>query len=63
MEIAKRLRGNDCHNGIDCPRIYELSDGRLAVQGDRADAALLAEAGVPAHETVVVVPRWLLPEV
>jgi hypothetical protein len=63
MKIVKQLRGNDCQNGIDCPRIYELSDGRLAVQGDKADAALLAEAGVPAHETVVIVPRSLLPEV
>jgi hypothetical protein len=63
MTITKLLRGAECHNGVDCPRVYELSDGRLAIQGDPADAALLAEAGVPAHESVVIVPRSLLPEV
>lgn len=59
--INKLLR-SDCLNGLDCPKVYELSDGRLAVQGDPADAALLAEAGVPAHESMVIVPRALLPE-
>ena len=63
MRITKLLRKAECHDGIDCPAIYELSDGRLAVQGDKADAALLAEAGVPAHESVVIVPRSFLPEV
>ena len=62
VKVEKLLR-NSCTNGIDCPRIYELDDGRLAVQGDRADAALLAELGLPAHETMVIVPRSLLPEV
>jgi hypothetical protein len=62
VKIRKLLR-NSCHDGLNCPKIYELSDGRLAVQGDKADAALLAEAGVPAHETVVIVPRSLIPEV
>ena len=62
MKVGKLLR-NSCPNGIDRPRIYELDDGRLAIQGDRADAALLAEFGLPAHETMVIVPRSLLPEV
>lgn len=62
MRVRKLLR-NSCTNGIDCPKIYELDDDRLAVQGDRANAALLAELGLPAHETMVVVPRSLLPEV
>ena len=44
-------------SGINCPKVYELADGRLAVRGDMADAALLAEAGVPDHESVVIVPR------
>jgi hypothetical protein len=58
------LRGvNDCLNGKTCPAVYELTDGRLAVQGAFADAALLAEAGVPSHETIVIIPRSLLPGV
>lgn len=60
--IDRLLRG-ECSNGLDCPRVYELADGRLAVQGDPADAGLLAEAGVPAHESMIIVPRSLLPEV
>lgn len=63
MKIRKTLRTTACHDGINCPTIYELADGRLAVQGDKADAALLAEAGVPANESVVIVPRSFLPEV
>jgi hypothetical protein len=59
MKIVATLR-DSCPNGIDCPKIYELDDGRLAVQGDRADPELLARLGLPAHETVVVVPRSLL---
>lgn len=60
--MIKKLLRSDCNNGLDCPKVYELSDGRLAVQGDPADAALLAEAGVPAHESMVIVSRALLPE-
>ena len=62
MKVRKMLR-NACPDGINCPRVYELDDGRLAIQGNRADTALLAELGLPAHETLVVVPRSLLPEV
>lgn len=60
MRIVATLR-EACPNGIDCPRVFELEDGRLAVQGDRATPELLAELGLPAHETLVVVPRSLLP--
>lgn len=62
MRIVNTLRGA-CPNGIDCPRVYELDDGRLAIQGDRAEPDLLAHLGLPMHETVVIVPRSLLPEV
>lgn len=63
MNIRNLLRTSSCHDGINCPKVYELADGRLAVQGDKADAALLAEAGVPDHEAMVIVPRDFLPEV
>lgn len=62
MKIVSKLR-DACPNGIDCPRVYELDDGRLAIQGDQADPDLLAALGLPEHETLVVVPRSLLPEV
>jgi hypothetical protein len=62
MKIVRTLR-DSCPNGIDCPRVHELDDGRLAIQGDRADPKLLAALGLPAHETLVIVPRSLLPEV
>ena len=61
--ITNVLRSTACNGGHDCPTIYELADGRIAIQGDKADPALLAEAGVPAHESVVIVPRSFLPEV
>jgi hypothetical protein len=62
MKVRKMLR-DSCPDGINCPRVYELDDGRLAIQGDRTDAGLLTELGLPAHETLVIVPRSLLPEV
>jgi hypothetical protein len=62
--IKSVLRGvNDCLNGKTCPAVYELADGRLAVQGEFASPDLLAEAGVPPHETIVIIPRSLIPEV
>lgn len=63
MKIQRLLRTSSCQDGINCPKVFELADGRLAVQGDRADTALLAEAGVPAHESMVIEPRLLLAEV
>ena len=62
MKITRTL-AEVCPYGFDCPRVYELEDGRLAVQGDKADSALLAELGLPAHETLVIVPRNLFSEV
>lgn len=62
MRIVSGLRGA-CPNGVDCPSVYELDDGRLVIQGDKADRDLLATLGIPEHETLVVVPRSLLPEV
>lgn len=63
MRIVRKLR-DSCPNGIDCPRVYELEDGRVIVQGDRiTDAGILAKLGLPEHETAVVVPRSLFKEV
>ena len=59
----KRLLADACPNMLTCPRIYELQDGRLFVQGDKAPAELLEELGVPGHETLVVVPAHLIKEV
>jgi hypothetical protein len=59
----RRLLRSTCPNRLTCPNIYELEDGRLLVQGDKATPELLAELGVPAHETLVVVPRALIPGV
>ncbi len=59
MKVRKMLR-DSCPDGINCPRIYELDDGRLAVQGDRAAAAVLTELDLPADETLAIVPRSLL---
>jgi hypothetical protein len=62
MKIKHVLR-DLCPNIVSCPKLYELEDGRLAIQGDVADKELLAALGVPAHETLVIVPRALFPEV
>lgn len=61
--IIKRLVRGLCPSGIDCPRVYELADGRLAIQGDKASPVLLAELGLPEGETLTIVPASLLPEV
>lgn len=62
MRSARILR-DTCPNGDDCPRIHELDDGRLAVQGDKAEPDLLTQLAIPATETLSIVPRELLPEV
>jgi hypothetical protein len=63
-QIRKVLRPEStCLNGLTCPTIYELADGQIAVQGAIASPELLAEAGVPGHESIVIIPRSLLPEV
>jgi hypothetical protein len=56
----KRLVTDLCPNRLTCPRIYELEDGRFVVQGDKARPELLSQLGVPAHETLVVVPPELI---
>lgn len=57
------LRAGTCEEG-PCPTIYDTDDGRAAVQGEiLTDADALAQLrGMPAHETVVLVPRQLLAE-
>lgn len=59
-----RVLRDYCTNGLDCPKIYELDDGRRAVRGDKPDAPTLTGIGpLPDHENVVVVPNALLPAV
>ena len=61
MRLTRKLAGG-CDNG-PCPAVYETDDpGVLAVQGARpANGDDLAIAGpVPAHETLVLVPREML---
>jgi hypothetical protein len=59
VKIKRHVRGS-CPNRLTCPNVYELEDGRFVVQGDKATPELLAELGVPAHETLVVVPANLI---
>jgi hypothetical protein len=57
-------RAGPCENG-PCPNVFDTDDGSLvAVQGAQlVDAAALAQMELmPAHETVVLVPRELLLE-
>jgi len=59
----KKLR-DACPNGIDCPRIYEIDDDTLIVQGSLVtDPTILGQLGLPEHETAIRVPRSLLPEI
>ena len=57
-------RAGPCENG-PCPNVFDTDDESLvAVQGAQlADADALAQLSqMPAHETVVLVPRELLME-
>jgi hypothetical protein len=59
MLITRKL-ADDCPNGLDCPRIFELEDGRLLVQGATVtDPDLLLELGLTESEAAVVVPPSL----
>ena len=58
-----RLRG-DCPDVVTCPAVYATDRGTLAVVGSTiTDPDVLASLGLPAHESVVEIPRSLLPEV
>jgi hypothetical protein len=57
-------RAGPCENG-PCPNVFDTDDDALvAVQGaELVDSAALAQLSqMPAHETVVLVPRALLLE-
>lgn len=59
LKRTQKLAGN-CGNG-PCPAIHETSQPpTLAVQGYVPSREELAEMGLPAGETVVLVPRDLL---
>jgi hypothetical protein len=58
-----RLRG-DCPDGTTCPTVYRTDHDTLAVVGSTiTDPDVLAELGLPAHESIVEIPLSLLPEV
>lgn len=64
MEVSVRItrKYSDCHDGT-CPAIMETDDPEVvAFQGATlADPAALADVGdVPAHESVVLLPRSLV---
>ena len=61
MQLTKKIAGG-CDNG-PCPAVYETDDPAvLAVQGARlaSDAELALAGPIPAHETLVLVPRAML---
>lgn len=57
------FRAGECKNG-PCPTIYDADDGRVAVQGPLlVDSQALSQLdGMPAHESVVLIPRELMIE-
>jgi hypothetical protein len=55
---------SDCPDGVTCPAVWATDRGTLAVVGSTiTDPEVLAELGLPPHESVVEIPRSLLPEV
>jgi hypothetical protein len=55
---AERL---GCGNSVNCPDVFELSNGDFAIIGeDRSDLELPADAGRSETERTVVVPRAVL---
>jgi hypothetical protein len=55
--MITRLIANDCPQGFDCPRVYELGDGRLVVQGATVtSSSILEELELEEGESAVVIP-------
>lgn len=52
--------GGGCSGGGECPTVYELSDGSIAIQGFKVERSLKEAANVPGPEDMVVVPRAFL---
>lgn len=58
------LRELNCPNGLDCPKVHPpRDDGRVPVQGDKADDELRTELGIPDHEDVVLTSPVVLSDV
>jgi len=62
VEIAGRIGlspAQRCATDVNCPDVFRLSDGRYAVIGvdatDQLRALLPPDAGVGAHERIVIV--------
>ena len=64
VEIGRTLRGsvNDCANGKTCPKIVKTSAGLAVVGTTVTDPDLLVRLGTAPHESVVLIPPALLPE-
>jgi hypothetical protein len=59
MRVVRQVSG--CNAGT-CPAVHETDQGTYLVQGTIVtDERALADLDVPAGETVVEVPPWLLP--
>lgn len=65
MKMTRVLR-SDCPSGIDCDRIYDTDGADVAVQGrlvsDPVELAALGVRTPPEGEAIVLVARFLLPE-
>jgi hypothetical protein len=66
LAIARRLglapaERLGCGNSVNCPDVFELSNGDFAIIGeDHSDLELPADAGRSETERTVVVPRAVL---
>ena len=55
MELTKIAGDDNCRNG-DCPTVYRMAHGTIAVQGERLPYP------TPDHEAIVEIPLDLLKE-
>ncbi len=55
--------GGGCSGGGECPTVYELSDGSIAIQGFKLEAPLKDSVNLPLAEDMVMIPRDFLDKI
>lgn len=64
MRVTRTLR-NQCGSNLDCPRVLDTDDpDKVLIQGARVtDPEIITQYRVPDQETLIEVPRTLIPEI
>jgi hypothetical protein len=60
MKLTLEADPDGCGYDKPCPKVWSTDDGRLFIQGKRADTAVLAQINRPDDEVVAEFPRQAL---